>query len=177
MSAAETRDAVRRTPSPAGSASDRGRGPAAIDDTSASAVSDNRPAGRTRHHVQGVERAGTDSPPANRAARLDVRLTAAEREAIRRRADRLGTAPSAWVRATVLDALDSRGGHVEAMEAAAAMAPSPELAAAVEQLRRVGVNLNQVLRRGGAVDDRLLGAVLGAVDEVRSRLGDRVQLS
>ncbi|MDN6380500.1 MAG: hypothetical protein L0K10_16400 [Brevibacterium aurantiacum] len=63
------------------------------------------------------------------------------------------------------------------MEAAAAMAPSPELAAAVEQLRRVGVNLNQVLRRGGAVDDRLLGAVLGAVDEVRSRLGDRVQLS
>ncbi|WP_282433928.1 hypothetical protein [Brevibacterium sp. 'Marine'] len=39
---------------------------------------------------------------------IDVRVTKAEREAVRRRARRLGVQPSKWVRTVILDALDSR---------------------------------------------------------------------
>lgn len=103
---------------------------------------------------------------------LDVRFTVLERAAIRDRARALGVKPSAWGRAVMLDALDSRRGEVEKL-ASVAVPPQPELARAVEQLRRVGVNLNQTRRDGSAVDDALLMSVLGAVDEVRASLGDR----
>lgn len=49
------------------------------------------------------------------------------------------------------------------------------LVPAVEQLRRVGVNLNQALRKGAAVDDSLLHEVMVTVDEVRASLGDRTR--
>ncbi|MFV0633467.1 plasmid mobilization protein [Demequina sp.] len=106
--------------------------------------------------------------------RIDVRYTAAEREAIHRCSRAIGVKPSVWVRAAVLDALDARRGHMARMEAAesASIVPRPELARAVEQLRRVGVNLNQALRSGAALEDDLLREVASAVVEVRAQLGD-----
>lgn len=108
---------------------------------------------------------------------LDVRVTRGERDAIKRRATVLGVKPSTWARAVLRDALDSRRHEVEALAAQAAMPrPAPELARAVEQVRRVGVNLNQVVRSGTAVDENVLRDVLDAVREVRSVLGDEVSL-
>ena len=112
-----------------------------------------------------------------REVSLDVRLTVADRDAIRRRAHVLGVKPSAWARAVMLDALDSRSSKVAQLESNAGVketAPT-SLAPAVEQLRRVGVNLNQALRKGPAVDDGLLHEVMVAVDEVRASLGDRTR--
>ena len=54
--------------------------------------------------------------------------------------------------------------------------PSPERARAVEQVRRVGVNLNQVVRAGTAVSDELLREVLAALADVRVLFGDEVSL-
>lgn len=104
---------------------------------------------------------------------IDVRLTIKEREAIRARARALGAKPSAWARAVMLDALDARGIREAAMQQTARETTNPELAGAVEQLRRVGVNLNTALRKGQNVDAGLLRAVLDAVTEVRATLGDR----
>lgn len=112
-----------------------------------------------------------------REVALDVRLTVADRDAIRRRARVLGVKPSAWARAVMLDALDARSAKVESLETCAgekAAAPHT-LAPAVDQLRRVGVNLNQELRKGNVVTDGLLREVLAAVNEVRASLGDRAR--
>lgn len=100
-------------------------------------------------------------------------MTEAEREAIRLRARVLGVKPSTWARGALLDSLDSRRESVAQMELNAASAPDPGLAQAVEQLRRIGVNLNQTLRRGAAVDEDLVREVQTSVDAVRSTLGDR----
>jgi len=109
---------------------------------------------------------------ARRDVSMDVRFTVRERAAIRDRARSLGVRPSAWGRAVMLDALDPRLGRVEKLSRLPT-APQPELASAIEQLRRVGVNLNQVKRARLAVDDELLLKVLGVVDDVRASLGDR----
>ena len=110
-------------------------------------------------------------------ARLDVRVTRGEHDAIKRRATVLGVKPSTWARAVLRDALDERRHEVEALAAHAAVPrPAPELARAVEQVRRVGVNLNQVVRAGSAIDGDILRDVLAAVAEVRSLLGDEVSL-
>jgi len=114
-----------------------------------------------------------NSSRARRGVSLDVRLTEKEREAIRARAQALGAKPSAWARAVMLDALDARGTREAVIQQNANETPDPELARAIEQLRRVGVNLNQVLRGGKAVDDSLLREVLAAVDDLRASLGDR----
>ena len=118
-------------------------------------------------HTRSVSKAVT-----RRDVSLDVRLTAKEREAIRARARTLGSKPSAWARAVMLDALDQRHALEAAIQETARETPSPELAGAVEQLRRVGVNLNQALRKGQTVDTGLLQAVFDAVTEVRTALGD-----
>ena len=110
-------------------------------------------------------------------AHLDVRVTRGEHDAIKRRATVLGVKPSTWARAVLRDALDERRHEVEALAAHAAVSrPAPELARAVEQVRRIGVNLNQVVRAGSAVDEDILRDVLAAVAEVRSLLGDEVAL-
>ena len=98
-------------------------------------------------------------------------------DAIKRRATVLGVKPSTWARAVLRDALDERRHEVEALAAHAAVSrPAPELARAVEQVRRIGVNLNQVVRAGSAIDGDILRDVLAAVAEVRSLLGDEVSL-
>ena len=110
-------------------------------------------------------------------AHLDVRMTCAELAAIKRRARVLGVKASKWVRAVLRDALDARRHEEEALAAQAAVpSPSPELARAVEQMRRVGVNLNQVVRAGTATNEEVLRDVLAAVADVRALLGDEVSL-
>lgn len=110
-------------------------------------------------------------------AHLDVRVTRREHDAVKHCADVLGVKPSTWARAVLRDALDARCHEVEVLAAQAAVPkPSPELARAVEQLRRVGVNLNQVVRAGTAVSDELLRGVLAALADVRALLGDEVSL-
>lgn len=110
-------------------------------------------------------------------AHLDVRMTRREHDAIKRRATVLGVKASTWARAVLRDALDERRHEVEALAAHAAVPrPAPELARAVGQVRRVGVNLNQVVRAGSAIDGDILRDVLAAVAEVRSLLGDEVSL-
>lgn len=108
---------------------------------------------------------------------LDVRMTRREHDAIKRRATVLGVKASTWARAVLRDALDARSHEEEALAAQAAVPrPSPERARAVEQVRRVGVNLNQVVRAGTAVSDELLREVLAALAEVRAAFGDEVSL-
>lgn len=110
-------------------------------------------------------------------AHIDVRVTRTELHAIKREARKFGVKPSKWVRAVLRDALDARSHEEEALAAQAAVPmPSPELARAVEQLRRVGVNLNQVVRAGTAVSDELLREVLAALADVRVLFGDEVSL-
>lgn len=130
-----------------------------------------------------AQRAGSAEAPVEprnsrrREVSLDVRLTVADRDAIRHRAHVLSVKPSAWARAVMLDALDSRSAKVAQLESNAGTkeAAPTSLVPAVEQLRRVGVNLNQALRKGAAVDDGLLHEVMVAVDEVRASLGDRTR--
>ena len=110
-------------------------------------------------------------------AHIDVRVTRTELGAVKREAREFGVKPSTWVRAVLRDALDTRSHAVEALAAYAAVPmPSPEKARAVEQLRRVGVNLNQVVRAGTAVSDELLREVLAVLAEVRALFGDEVSL-
>lgn len=155
--------------------------------------SDNRPAGSVvLPHLNVLEEEGGNtnaSAPATEEttqgadarvildAHIDVRVTRTELGAVKREAREFGVKPSTWVRAVLRDALDARSHAVEALAAQAAVPmPSPELARAVEQLRRVGVNLNQVVRGGTAVSDELLREVLAAVADVRALLGDGVSL-
>lgn len=156
-------------------------------------TSDNVPAGTSRVNTPEDVRTGwkhvnATAPPTKKetlgagarvtlTSHIDVRVTRDEHDAIKRRASVLGVKPSVWARAVLRDALDSRRHEVEALAAQAAVPrPRPELARAVEQVRRVGVNLNQVVRSGTAVDENVLREVLDAVREVRSLLGDEVSL-
>lgn len=177
--AGQTPDVSRVTPRSGGTEARHGRGRG----EAVGGVPD-RPSSRSDSTfadvpVKGMEQRGGSPRRASRSIRarrdvsLDVRLTTAEREAIRDRARALGVKPSAWARAVMLDALDQRHALEAAMQQTARETPTPELARAVEQLRRVGVNLNTSLRKGQTVDSSLLRAVLGAVTEVRAALGDR----
>ena len=95
-------------------------------------------------------------------------MTRGEHDAIKRRATVLGVKPSTWARAVLRDTLDERRHEVEALAAHAAVPrPAPELARAVEQVRRVGVNLNQVVRAGSAIDGDILRDVLPSLRCVR----------
>lgn len=169
-------DEDRLSPPPAGSEATEDGGQRYLDDKSASELSDKYPAGPDRTAPNTNDGHGVDEPQANRDVCIDVRVTKAEREAVRRRARRLGVKPSKWVRTVILDALDSRRDGLGHLEVAAASTPSPELGQAVEQVRRIGINLNQAVRRGGALDDDLLREVMESMDAVRAQLGDRTAL-
>lgn len=82
-------------------------------------------------------------------ARVTVRFASAERAELDRRAQQLHTTASKLLRATVLDGLDARRHEIDKLLHHAQRgydAPSPMDAAAVEQLRRIGSNLNQATR-------------------------------
>lgn len=137
------------------------------------AVSDKFPAGHSVSTPQPLpQRSGGGADSGTRSNRITVRVSDAEHEAIGRRAKALGVRPSSWVRAAALHALNASNPLPEAVPQAPAPG-SPDLARAVEQLRRVGVNLNQALRRGSVVDAARVQALARAVDELRARLGDR----
>lgn len=140
-------------------------------------MSDKFPAGQQVYPPQPLpQQAGGDSDPGSRSHRITVRLSGVEIEAIRRRSKALGVAPSSWVRAAALHALDAANPLPEAVPVAT-VPGSPDVARAVEQLRRVGVNLNQALRRGSVVDAARVRDLARAVDELRSRLGDRTVIA
>lgn len=164
-------------PSPAGSVATEDEGRQILDDTSEAKLSDKIPAGPVESPTPTRNAAGDETSRETLNKHLDVRVSRAEHDAVRRRAQALGVKPSAWARAVLRDALDDRRSEVEALTAQAVMPkPHPRLADAVEQLRRVGVNLNQTRRAGAAVDGDLLRGVLAAVDGVRTSLGDEVAL-
>ncbi|MDK1359654.1 hypothetical protein QNO00_05160 [Arthrobacter sp. zg-Y1219] len=169
----------RHSPSPAGSEASEDEGQRYLEDMSASEMSDKYPAGLHPYPLpRRHSRTSNETTRERRRVSLDVRLTETEREAIRLRSHVLGAKPSAWVRGVVLDALDARRDEISRMHLAALTSTPPELAAAVEHLRKVGQNLNQALRavHSGEVsvlDDGLLRQVSGAVDDVRESLGDR----
>lgn len=168
---------VSYPPPPAGSEATEDGGQRILDDTSEAKLSDKIPAGRVTEPAPRCSSAGAVTPRETLDSHLDVRVSHAERDAVRRRAKALGVKPSAWARAVLRDALDDRRHEVEALAAQAVVPrPRPELARAVEQLRRVGVNLNQTRRAGDVVDGDLLLDVLKQVDAVRAALGDEVAL-
>lgn len=173
-------------PSPAGPTGAEDEGQPGNDDRGAKLlVSDISPAGP----VVSTPRAtpvDTASAGGKRTSHLDVRITPAERDAIKRRARVLGVTPSGWARAVLRDALDARRGEVEAIErrAASRPRPHPQLADAVTQTRRVGVTLNGLLREvyrgrrlgeepGVVVDEELLQEAIATNTAVRAALGDR----
>lgn len=163
-------------PTPAGSTATEDGGQRYWEDTSEAKSSDKYPAGLPSSTSIERQPSSVTRAPERRTVSIDIRLTHSERSAIRARAQVLGVKPSAWGRAVMLDALDKRRSQVEGMLAAASSAPAPEAAAAVEQLRRIGINLNQALRSGKSADEQLLGELLSAVDGIRSAFGDRTQL-
>lgn len=173
------REAGFRSPSPAGSEASEDEGQRYLDDMSASEMSDKDPAGLHPYPLpRRHSRTSNETTRERRRVSLDVRLTETEREAIRSRARVLGVKPSAWARGAIFDALDARRDEVSRMHLAALASPQPELATAVEQLRKVGRNLNQALRAVhsgdvSAVDEDLLRQVQIAVDDVRASFGDR----
>lgn len=134
-------------------------------------------AATTQTTVGAPARDGRGSQRGVRQAKIDVRFTPQERARIDRRASSLGVRPSSWVRAVVLDNLDARADYVRGLEEAMAEVPVPDpvVARLVEQLRRVGVNLNQALRRG-LVEEDVVVPVRDTVEELRAVVGDGTSL-
>lgn len=187
MSLANSHHITPDLPSPAGSAATEDEGRRILDDTSEAKLSDKIPAGRVTEPATTSIAAGAETSRETLDSHLDVRVSRAERDAVRHRARVLGVKPSAWARAVLRDALDGRRDEVARIERAAAR-PRPDTATAaeVEQLRRLGITLNG-LRRDAAtarkaddtvtvvVDDDLLVRTLAALTARRAELGDRTR--
>ena len=99
-----------------------------------------------------------------------------EYDAFKRRATALNVTVSAWLRAAALHVLDAAKPPLEAVPQAAAP-ESAQTAQAVEQLRRLGVNLNQALRRGSVIDPERVRDLARAVDDLRASLGDKTVIT
>ncbi|SMX90391.1 hypothetical protein BSP109_02458 [Brevibacterium sp. Mu109] len=116
--------------------------------------------------------------------RLDTRFDDATLGALRTRAERLGLAPSTWVRSVVRDALHASrseeldaavAAHLRGVEARVqASADARELAA---QVRPLAINVNDLDRRARAGESVSLSAdvpeLIELLHEVRALLGDR----
>lgn len=141
------------------------------DDMSASEMSDKNPAGLHPYPPRRHSRAANEKSRERRRVSLDVRLTEAEREAIRLRARVLGVKPSTWARGALLDSLDSAG--VRRSDGTQRRVCSDPVWPGCRAAPTDRVNLNQTLRSGAAVDEDLVREVQTSVDAVRSTLGDR----
>ena len=116
--------------------------------------------------------------------RLDTRFDDATLGALRTRAERLGLAPSTWVRTVVRDAL--RASRSEALDAAVAASllgvesrvqVSADARALAAQVRPLAINVNDLDRRARAGESVALSAevpeLIELLREVRALLGDR----
>lgn len=185
------RDAQRPVspPPPAGSEATEDGGQRGLDDTSEAKLSDNLPAGRSGYPTSESCDSGVSAQRERLTAHLDVRLSRSEHGEVSQRAHSLGVKPSAWVRAVVRDALDSRRGEVLSIESMAARPRRDRQvdSAKVETLRRIGTTF-EGLRRDIAraskngesitvvVNDSLLDEACAALAELRADLGDGARL-
>ena len=172
---------------------------AGLEETSASDVSDRPTACQIEsQQEQGhITEAETGGDPADAGARsgggakrrrgsphLDTRYDAATLDAVRTRAKRLGLDASAWVRATVRDALDVR--RSEELDAAVAahlfwvearVQASADVRELAAQVRPLAINVNDLDRRARASEPVALSAevpeLIELLREVRELLGDR----
>ena len=156
-----------------------------LDDTNEVKLSDNLPAGRSGCPTEESCDLGVSTRRERLTAHLDVRLSRYERDEISQRARALGVKPSAWARAVLRDALDSRRNEVQCVERMAARPRRDRQVdgAKVETLRRIGTTF-EGLRRDVArarkdgesisvvVDDGLLEEACSVMTELRSELGD-----
>jgi hypothetical protein len=131
-------------------------------------------------------RDGPQGRPQRERARLDTRLDPYTLAAVRARAQRRGLAPSTWVRAVIVEALDARrtaeveaaiaAGLLDAEHRAQASANVRELAA---QIRPLAINVNDLDRRARRGEPVTLAgevpALIALLDEVRRLLGDRLE--
>lgn len=140
-------------------------------------LSDTLPAGHTVVTPKVMpQHEGVTTFSDTRSRRITVRVSEEEYDACERRATKLGVPLSAWLRAAALHVLDAATPPLEA--AAQAAAPeSAQTAQAVEQLRRLGVNLNQALRRGSVIDPERVRDLARAVDDLRASLGDKTVIT
>src|SRR5699024_49591 len=165
---------------------------AGLEDTSASEVSDRptacHPSVRVDERPDSQVDTGRDSAEALRmdhggakgrrgsGGRLDTRFDYATLVALRARAERLGLAPSTWVRGVVRDALHAAGAaHQLGFESRVqASADARELAT---QVRPLAINVNDLDRRARAGEPVALSAevpeLIELLREVRALLGDR----
>ena len=124
-----------------------------------------------------MARATTDRRRPNLDARITTRFDEVELAEVKARASKGGLAPSAFVRAIVLDFIEDDG---RAMPAAIAGAidggpqgRSEELAELRVEVNRVGVNLNQVVREFNA--GRLSGRDFREHEDLMAALGEGLE--
>ena len=176
-------------PPPAGSAATEDGGRRILDDTSEAKLSDKIPAGRRGYPSSESCDSGVSTQRERLTSHLDVRLSCSEHGEVSQRARALGVKPSAWVRAVVRDALDSRRSEVHSIERMAARARRDRQVdgAKVETLRRIGATFEGLRRDvararkdGGSitvvVDDALLDEACAVMAELRADLGDGTRL-
>lgn len=177
------------TPPPATRTASEDGGRRGLDDTNEVKLSDNLPAGRSGYPTEESCDSGVSTQRERLTAHLDVRLSRSERAEVSQRARALGVKPSAWARAVIRDALDSRRNEVQRLERMAARGCRDRQVdgAKVETLRRIGTTF-EGLRRDIArarkdgesisvvVDDVLLDEACSVMTELRSSLGDGTRL-
>lgn len=102
------------------------------------------------------------------SCRVDTRFSERQYESLLKHCETLGIAPSRFMRAVTMDAID---GNAERFEQIASLAgaiqrleASDDFRDAMAQFRRVGINLNQCLKRG-LLDEK-------TVDDLRKQLNN-----
>ncbi|MCU1419880.1 MAG: plasmid mobilization relaxosome protein MobC [Mycetocola sp.] len=112
--------------------------------------------------------------PETRRQRIDTRFSDAELALVERVAGRRGIAPSAFVRGAACDAastMEGRAPDEEKVLAAPSLSLTPEQVAVIDatriEVKRVGVNLNQLVRAShlGVLDLGVLAPVVEALAE------------
>ncbi|MGL4831654.1 MAG: hypothetical protein ACRCWS_03605 [Propionibacteriaceae bacterium] len=160
-----------------------------MDDTNEVKLSDNLPAGRSGYPSNESCDSGVSAQRERLTAHLDVRLSRSKHGEVAQRASALGVKPSAWARAVMRDALDSRRSEVQSIERMAARSRQDRQVdgAKVETLRRIGTtfeglrrDITRVRKEGASitvvVDGSDLDEACAALAELRSRLGDGTRL-
>lgn len=95
-----------------------------------------------------------------RTRQVSLSLTAEEAETLERRADAAGKRPAVYVREQLLDG-EAKG---------TAVLPAKFDALVYEQVRRIGVNLNQIARQMNALGRTSMAELDAALREVREFL-------